>query len=290
MYTELVEEHHWMLFFATYRMSQDHIEMMFAKIRTMNGNNDNPMAHQFISAYRKILHQCETTHSLYANVKALDGSSSTSLVTSGILTIPSTRNLRSRLQQDVQQQNDLLLRHSSESVMQESNDFLNWELLNEMDYLTDSTQNAGIVHMAQHIENKLKDCSQIYCEPCLQLLQHSAKVDSKMCINIERSLPCSSTYKICKVADLLLKQHIDSGSHIKQKIYMEVVNNHGWDNIFMEFDQYDHDIEHKHFLIKFVIDEYVNKKCAYIAKQTMLDVEKSYVRNRLRKLCHNYHQ
>lgn len=89
---------------------------------------------------------------------------------------------------------------------------------------------------------------------------------------------------------MAVKSHINSGLKIKQKIYIEVLNALEWENIFSEFDQYEHDIEHKYFLIRFIIDEYVNKKCAYIAKQTMLDLEKKYVRNKLRKLTHNYHQ
>lgn len=89
MYTELVQVHHWLLFFATYRISQDHIEILFGKIRSMNGSNDNPMAHQFISAYRKILHQCDITNSPYANIHALATCDATSLVTSNILVIPS---------------------------------------------------------------------------------------------------------------------------------------------------------------------------------------------------------
>lgn len=31
MYTEYVENRHWMLFFATYRLSQDHLEMLFGE-------------------------------------------------------------------------------------------------------------------------------------------------------------------------------------------------------------------------------------------------------------------
>lgn len=37
MYRELVEQKQWLLFFATYRLSQDHIEMFFARIRLLNG-------------------------------------------------------------------------------------------------------------------------------------------------------------------------------------------------------------------------------------------------------------
>lgn len=288
MYFELVEEHHWLMFFATYRISQDHLEMMFGKIRSMNGNNDNPMAHQFTSAYRKILHQCEIIHSPYSNVTALANADAT-LITSDILTIPSFRKSRSRLQGDVECYSNQS-ENESQLVPQNSHEFLDWELVMGRDYLTDNTQDSGIVYLANSIESRLTGCNQIYCESCIHVLQSSPKIDDKLCISIENGKPCISTFKICKLTDMALKIHMNSGYNMKRKIFMEVLNGINWENIFPNFDDYDHDIEHKHFLVKFLIDEYVNKKCSYIAKQKMLDLEKNYVRNKLRKMCHEYHQ
>ena len=39
----------------TYRMSQDHIESFFSKIRSMGGFNNNPSAGQFLAAYKRVL-------------------------------------------------------------------------------------------------------------------------------------------------------------------------------------------------------------------------------------------
>lgn len=155
MYTELVENHHWLLFFATYRISQDHIEILFGKIRGMNGNNDNPMCHQFISAYRKILHQCEITNSPYANIQAQAISNPASLVTSDILTIPSTRNRRSTLMDDV---NEFSQQLNPPDIYHDGNEFeeeYEFELImenNQNSYLSDSTNNSGIAHIANIIE------------------------------------------------------------------------------------------------------------------------------------------
>lgn len=293
LYFEVIEEHHWLNFFATYRISQDHLEMLFGKIRAMNGNNDNPMAHQFSSAYRKILHQCDITPSPYSNVKAL-AKTNTTLISSDILTVPSFRKLRSNLKEDVQLYNKLSTQHnlqlSVDTPPEESSELFNWELLTQRDSLTDNTQDAGLVYMAECIEMKLLDCDQIYCESCVDILRDGKKIGNQMCIGTKSRKPCNSTYKICKLTDMAVNLYINSGVQIKQKIYMEVLNGLEWNNIFPEFDLYEHDIEHKYFLIKFIIDEYVNKKCAYYAKQTMLDSEKKYVRNKLRKLCHFQHQ
>jgi hypothetical protein len=42
-------------FLATYKLSQDHIELFFGKIRSMGGWNNNPTSRQFSAAYKKIL-------------------------------------------------------------------------------------------------------------------------------------------------------------------------------------------------------------------------------------------
>ena len=42
-------------FLMTYKFSQDHIELFFGEIRSMGGNNNNPSARQFSSAYKKLI-------------------------------------------------------------------------------------------------------------------------------------------------------------------------------------------------------------------------------------------
>jgi len=46
-------------YLLTYRMSQDHIELFFSKIRSMGGFNNNPSARQFLAAYKRVLTHCE---------------------------------------------------------------------------------------------------------------------------------------------------------------------------------------------------------------------------------------
>lgn len=298
MYTELIEKHHWLMFFATYRISQDHIEILFGKIRSMNGSNDNPMPHQFMSAFRKILHQCDITHSPYANIKALAVSNPASLVASDILTIPSTRNRRSNLVEDVSQfsqQPDLsdgqtVAQNNADNEFEESYEF---ELImqnNQNGYLSDSTNNSGIAHIANSIEQKLLNCPQIYCYVCVEVLKKNQKVDDKVCINTKQGIPCLSTYQICKLTDVAVNSMINTGPDFKHKIYSYVLTNLDFESIYPKFYPSQHDFEHKRFLIKFVIDDYVNRKCNYIAKQKTMESQKRYIRNKLRKLCHYYNQ
>lgn len=291
MYTDFVEEHHWLLFFATYRISQDHLEIMFGKIRGMNGCNDNPMAHQFISAYRKLLHQCEIMHSPYSNVHALAGTTAKSLVTSNILNVPSTRRLRSSLLEDVNSFAENQLNESDvDDATVDLEETYELDLVLGNNYSTDSTHNSGIAYIANTIEQRCLKSSQIYCNSCVAVIKHNPKVDVKLCINPNQGIPCLSTYQICKLTDVNLKTLINTGPNFKRIIYRNVLSSLQWENIFPLFFPHQHDFEHKLFLVKLIIDDYVNKKCNFLAKQKTIDTQKRYFRNKLRKLAHYYNQ
>lgn len=124
----------------------------------------------------------------------------------------------------------------------------------------------------------------------LECTKKNQKVDDKLCINTNQGKPCDSTYQICKLTDVALKTLINTGPNFKHKIYSYVITNLEWEKIYPLFEQHDHDFEHKRFLIKYIIDDYINRKSNYVAKQKTLETQKRYLRNKLRKLCHNYNQ
>lgn len=55
MFSEYVEEKEYISSMPTYPFSQDHLEIRFGKIRSLNGFNDNPTVQQFSAASRKLL-------------------------------------------------------------------------------------------------------------------------------------------------------------------------------------------------------------------------------------------
>lgn len=98
MYEKFVENEKLMPFLAMYRLSQDHIEMLFGRIRSMNGHNDNPNAVQFESALRKLLFNCDIRISSRSNISMIG-------CTSNILCVSSRRaKLYDDLNEDVVQQ------------------------------------------------------------------------------------------------------------------------------------------------------------------------------------------
>ena len=59
-----------MTYLLTYKLSQDHLELFFAAIRSSGGWNNNPTATQFMSAYKRLLLRHEVSAS--GNCTALD--------------------------------------------------------------------------------------------------------------------------------------------------------------------------------------------------------------------------
>lgn len=84
--------------FLSYRMSQDHLEMFFCKIRSMNGYNENPMSQQFVSAYRKLLNNYDVIISDRANIIRRG--------TSNVLTVSSGAKKHGSLEEDVVEYSD----------------------------------------------------------------------------------------------------------------------------------------------------------------------------------------
>lgn len=69
---DLFAENNSYKYILTYKFSQDHIEILFSKIRSRHGYNNNPNALQFQSAMRQLLLRNDIKHSTNANCIALD--------------------------------------------------------------------------------------------------------------------------------------------------------------------------------------------------------------------------
>lgn len=287
MYSELVEDKKWVDYLATYRLSQDHLEMFFGKVRSMNGSSDNPTAVQFMSAYRKLLQNSDIKVSRDSNVKCI--------IPSNILTIPSSSH-RSTLENDVNEHSSsptsvTLPLNSDDALFQEwEEDLYLGDFSQEVNYLTDTRMDSGIAYAANIIEKRLRECKHIHCTDCLRVLNNNEKINDEVCVSIADGKPCLSTYRLCKLTDMALQTYINTSPNMKQRVYLDVVNNISFASLFVDFFDPQHDISHKHFIVKFIIDEYINKKCAYIAKQHTLKLQKKYLRNKLKKRVHFLHQ
>ena len=59
-------------YLMTYKLSQDHLELLFSKIRRFGGWSNNPTAQQFRVAIRKLLMQNDIKASNFANISDFD--------------------------------------------------------------------------------------------------------------------------------------------------------------------------------------------------------------------------
>ena len=72
LYKNLIYENNLLLYFPTYKISQDHIELFFGQIRSLGGYNNNPSAKQFKSAYKKMMVHLELRDSFKGNCIPLE--------------------------------------------------------------------------------------------------------------------------------------------------------------------------------------------------------------------------
>lgn len=278
IYRDFVEEKHWMLCLATYRFSQDHLEMLFGKIRTLNGHNDNPTAPQFCSAYRKLLFDGDIVLSEGSNVDAL--------CSSNVLTVSSTIKQPT----DIVPLDELQI---EEELASFEPDMFQFEMEEIVEQFHDTSKDPGIAHIANELGLRLKRCGQVYCQLCLKILLLDEKVGEEMCVNLNEGKPCKSTFELCKIADRVMNVYVNSAPDYKDKVYISVLRNIAWEDIFPNFfecEEDDHGEDHKKYLVKFFIDEYINIICAHNAKQITISTRKKFLRNRLKKLVHHYHQ
>lgn len=280
MYRELIEEHHWMVCLKSYRLLQDFLEMFFGKIRALNGYNDNPNCQQFSSAYRKLLYEADLVLS--------SGSNCEPRCKSNILTVSSrNRNSTPNSQNEAIYFINPINEDEIESLCFEIDEMLSNNKLNG------DARNPGIAHVANVLELRLTTCNQIYCQICLQVLNENEKVGDEICVNLRNGKPCKSTFILCKVTDTVMKGLINAKPDFKNDVYDTVLKTIDWGDLFPVFydeEDEEHGEEHKRFLVKYFIDEYINVSCANIAKQTTIASQKKYLRNRLKKLIHNNHQ
>lgn len=275
MYTKYVQESQTMQMLATYRLSQDHLEMFFRKIRGRCGNNDNPTVLQFQYSYRRL--QMITDLPLIGEANISDLSDLASPNTSNILTISSSSTKNNNREAEADPAGD------------EDDEINTIEQINQHEHLLDINCNDSAISFVAHkIEQRLLSCEQIYCESCRKALMENEKNDHNICIG--KSAPCKSTYDICKLTDHAIKQFLGGGNKTDKafgtKVMQYVFQKLNIDHVFSRHFTIDHDISHKFFIIKFIINEYKHIKCQFISKQNTLSMHEHFIRQKNLKLVH----
>lgn len=272
LYTEYVEEKHWLEHLPVYRMSQDHLELFFGRIRSMHGCNDNPTVQQFSSSYRKLYFQNDLAISIDSNVAARCFSNilRVSSAKIGGCGRPATDNVEDR---SIEQLEDTVF----EAVIGAYRE-------DHVDY----TNDVGLSFVAGIIEQRVLR-SGVSCESCIHALEQNEKVDDDLCLSSIQYKPCRSTFQICKLTEMVMKSRniqINPNKPTRMKLANCVFRNIDFDKLYSRFFYADHDIVHKHCLIKTVIEEFVQIKCTHIAKAKTLEKQGHYIRHTSNKRTH----
>lgn len=129
--------------------------------------------------------------------------------------------------------------------------------------LTDDLQNNTIAYIANIIEENIKSTDD--CTHCVNVFKKCKKVENLFLSSKFTQSPCLSTYQICKEANQFLKLQQLKGNIHFQTIYYSILNNIDSEKILSECDFYSHPT-HKLYLIRAIVDGYVQIKGTFMAK------------------------
>lgn len=187
-------------FFLTYKISQDHLEMLFSNIRSMGGFNNNPTASQFEAAYKRLIIHTELKISKEANCQVLD--------CTPILTVSSNKKIENKIGNL-----DLICAEDYE----ETDTFENINNYNnELMFVDDVIQ-----YIAGFVVRKLY--KQITCNICLHLLSDDKMIPKQLSLlDIKNrgglTKPTKDMIYLCKIAEITFRTFQQALPSIKYDI------------------------------------------------------------------------
>lgn len=197
------------VYLPTYKLSQDHVELFFSKVRMLGRCNNNPTARQFVSAYKKLLVQSELSDSKNGNCIPLEAIN--------ILNVSS---------------------YKSEDIINMTTNLKSANIINEEDNVTDiplpdhdyiftptalSICAEQVVHyISGYIAKRLS--AKIKCPVCCSAL-FGPKVTSLISYKSNGHLvyPSEDVFKISKKCEALFRKfvHLSGGKSLKEGYSLE---------------------------------------------------------------------
>lgn len=191
-----------MSFICTYKFSQDHIELLFGKLRSLGGSNNNPSAWQFRSAYRKLLVHNEIQDAMRGNclslqdIPVLTVSSSCLSATDGVS--PSAAAINSTCGRVC-----LVDLCESAGVVEDHTYVKRLELISEC-------SEHIVTYIAGFVVHKLVKI--LHCETCIGALRCTDVRPSHCLITVKNHgglvFPSKDVIDICLACDKLFRQYV----------------------------------------------------------------------------------
>lgn len=145
-----------------------------------------------------------------------------------------------------------------------------------------SCYNGSVCFVAFEIETRLLKAKG--CLFCKKVLQENKRVENQQCVG--QNIPCESTFTICKLADVAITRFIENvKDNLNDTVISFVLKRINFCELYPNFFELEHDDheDHKHFLVRFIINEYIHLKCTFISKRKNLDMHVKYFRHMYRK-------
>lgn len=278
MYDEYVEGG-LMKSLPTYSTSQDHLEGFFGQIRARQGANDNPNVIEFKAAWRKLLcGNLNTFHSKKSNVSILNNASMVPFT--NIYTVSSGRIKFKEM--DIQKvreeahENQIAIHEKLERLRLTGGSSRDSELMK-----------ATIAFSAKAIEEKIVFSYQFSCEPCTHIFNECSKMVNCFS-NSELEPPCTSTFQICEITDRFLMLHKPSNAskYDFNTLYLLIFGEFDYDTMYTQCEHLREHEDHKYYLVKCIVDEYVQAKISQLSQQRTLSEYSRIVRSANTKATH----
>lgn len=256
--------------FHSFRLSQDPLEGMFGRVRSLNGSNDNPTVTQFCSAMRKIAVNAEINCSTFTN--CLDS-----------LNILKVSSMRPSDEADDEP--------SVVATVFSLNDYLELtertehiQAIEKCKSIVMTLKDSSVAYIASRIESKIVNSGRFTCGDCLFVFSDNVKTSVETHFG-NMSLPCESTFEICTIvnnnlSDIGLKPNFDYNvllDNILRKInYAEMYTNSNFEN----------HREHKYYFIRFIAEEFIRIQTNDMARRATLNEQELMLRAQLKKFVH----
>lgn len=190
MYTFTCVETNLLQYIPTYRISQDHLELIFSNIRFHNGYNNNPTVKQFKSAIQKLI--------IHTEIGDRNSTNCVSLENIPILNVPSTKDPIKTINETTSLNQKWLDFFKTHQGFQDIDDH-DYLPHTQLSFSTTEYKEEVIKYIAGCILRKLKKC--MHCIECINALTAKTQTECNF-INIKNRgsllYPSKNLIYICK--------------------------------------------------------------------------------------------
>lgn len=253
-----------------YKISQDHLEMLFGNIRSHGGANNNPTARQFKAAYKKLL--------VHIEIKALESGNCLALENISILNCSS-----SAIERINKTTNNGLIEDGNDMTYENNDD----EDIHLFFQNISAFSQQIISHIAGYIAHILM--KKIDCDICVgALLSSEVNSDHKFIVAKDKGgllYPSKELLLICKTSEAVIKKYTDNLRNInKHLLTAKIMRSFVGTDLFNNISQHQVGLypsaNHVTDLTKAIIEKYISVRLHFILKNSNLKESKRMLLNK----------